>query len=208
MIDALRKELLKVLSEVDHVPSTYPISNLLREFARTNPQIIEVIGDKIVFMDRIGIAKALYGMGASIREILRALNWRDLEDYVRLVLEVNGFRSVRGIKFRTVKGFREIDVVGFRDNMILCVECKHFKKIDRNMLASTARRLATKSFEYLSMQRSRGFKKAVPLIVTSAPLKYDHAPYGIPVLNASSLPMFVANLEKFLNKILVLEAIG
>ncbi len=208
MIDALRKELLKVLSDVDHVPSTYPVSDILREFARANPQIIEVIGDKIVFMDRIGIAKALYGMGVSIREILRALKWRDLEDYVRLVLEVNGFRSVRGIRFKTVKGFREIDVVGFRDDMILCVECKHFKKIDRNLLASTARRLAAKSFEYLNIQRSRGFKRAIPLIVTSAPLRYDHAPYGIPVLSASSLPMFVANLERVLDRVLVLEAIG
>jgi len=63
-----------------------------------------------------------------IENISNTLGWKEFEEIVSEILAFNGFYTKRNFVFRTDKRKFEIDVLGLKEDLILAIDCKHWKK--------------------------------------------------------------------------------
>jgi len=65
--------------------------------------------------------------GEEIEEILKEIDWKEFEELVASILEQHDFSCVIHFKFKT-KRFYEIDVLAAKNNIILAIDCKKWKR--------------------------------------------------------------------------------
>ena len=112
---------------------------------------------------RLKIAVKAASLGADIERVSAFFSWQEFEEIAALALERNGYGSVRNVRFKHGGRRWEIDVVGCRKPLVLCVDCKHWR---RGLKPSALRRIVEAQAD-----RTRALANTLP----SAALKIECA---------------------------------
>lgn len=77
---------------------------------------------------RMQIAMRALSLGADVVRVTQFLRWQEFEEIAEVALEYNGFVVRRNFRFKRAMKRMEIDVVGCRDPLVVCVDCKHWRR--------------------------------------------------------------------------------
>jgi Holliday junction resolvase-like predicted endonuclease len=123
---------------------------------------------------RLRLAVKAASLGADIEHISSFLRWQEFEDIAALALERNGYIVTKNLRFKHVERRYEIDVVGCRQPLVLCVDCKRWK---RELRPSTLRRIVE-----AQVKRTRALADTLPNALLKAEcVKWDRAKF-LPVI--------------------------
>lgn len=100
----------------------------LRQFQNKNLIDIKDNVIKTNSYNRIILAVRAIELGADIEKVAGLLQWKEFEGIASLVLEKNNFIVKKNFRFTYLKKKNEIDVIGLKKPIILCIDCKHWKK--------------------------------------------------------------------------------
>jgi Holliday junction resolvase-like predicted endonuclease len=108
-----------------------PINTVIRNINNLVEDKLLTISHEIVessFDQRIQLA--IYGIkeGIDIEKICTALGWREFEDLAILILEYNGFKTLKHYRFKSLVRRYEIDILAYRNSVILSIDCKRWKR--------------------------------------------------------------------------------
>ena len=142
------------------------------------------------------------------------LRWQEFEGIAAIALERNGYIVEKNVRFKHVARKWEIDIVGCRKPLVICIDCKHWR---RGTAPSAVRRITEAQVERtralaevlpsvsLVLECSKWEKaKFLPAILTLMPASfkfYDKVPI-VPVLQLqdflSQLLAYTESLKYFL----------
>jgi len=77
---------------------------------------------------KIMIAVEAIKLGFHIDSVCRWLSWQDFERMVLYILEQKGYETLIHQRIKANGKIYEIDVLGIREDFILCIDCKHWKR--------------------------------------------------------------------------------
>jgi Holliday junction resolvase-like predicted endonuclease len=78
--------------------------------------------------NRLRLAVKAASLGADIENVSAFLSWQEFEAMAALALERNGYTVAKNVRFKSAERRWEIDVVGCMKPLVLCVDCKHWKR--------------------------------------------------------------------------------
>ena len=110
---------------------------------------------------RLRLAVKAASLGADVEHVSAFLSWQEFEDIAALALERNGYVVGKNVRFKHGGRRWEIDVVGCRKPLVLCVDCKHWR---RGLKLSALRRIVEAQVERA---------KALADILPSVSLKFE-----------------------------------
>jgi len=115
--------------------------------------------DDIVKTDatmRMQLAIKALSMGADIENVAQFLQWQEFEEIAGIVLERYGYIVQRNVRFKRALKRMEIDVVGCRNPIVICVDCKHWK---RALSPSSVRRIGE-----AQSKRTEALAESLPIV--------------------------------------------
>lgn len=118
---------IKKISEETQIPRNTVIRNI-NNLVEDNLLTITHGIVEASFDQRIQLATYAIKEGIDIEKVCRALGWREFEDIVILILEYNGFKTLKHFRFKSVVRRFEIDILAYRDSLILSIDCKRWKR--------------------------------------------------------------------------------
>ena len=101
-----------------------------------------------LFYPFFDIVFLLLEKGYPYTELSYMLDWRDFERYVANIFMKIGFETVLNFHFSYNQVRREIDILAKIDNILLCIDAKHWKK---GVLESKLKILATQQKDRCSL---------------------------------------------------------
>jgi Holliday junction resolvase-like predicted endonuclease len=110
---------------------------------------------------RLRLAVKAASLGGDVEHVSAFLCWQEFEDIAALALERNGYIVGKNVRFKHGKRRWEIDVVGCRKPLVLCVDCKHWR---RGLTSSALKRIVEAQVE-----RARALADTLP----SVSLKFE-----------------------------------
>ena len=133
-------------------------------------------------------------LGADFQHTCSLLSWAEFEDITARALETNNYRVMRNLHFRNKTKKWEIDIIGLRKPIILCVDCKHWRRGWRSAAS-------LKAVE-AQIERTEAFADALPNYAKRIKLEAWQTATFIPLI-LSLLP----GPEKFHNKVPVVPVL-
>ncbi len=133
-------------------------------------------------------------LGADLEHVCRFLSWTEFERITAQALEANGYRVTNNFRFKRGKERREIDVLGIDKPLIICADCKHWK---RGLRTATA----LKTIE-AQIERTKALADVLPCYLREIGLENWE--------NATLLPMVISLLpgqNKLVNKVPVVPVL-
>ncbi|MEM1511528.1 MAG: restriction endonuclease [Candidatus Jordarchaeales archaeon] len=169
--------------------------------------------DGLAVLDKIALLEALLSRGFTVEYLASLFTWRDFEAFSDEVFARHGYSSLRNFRFSQGGRRFEVDLLALKKPLLLCVECKHYKKprttmpskqsIERHV--ERAKALA-KSIPSLTLDvgvSGWGHVKVVPLIIT---LTQEGIHKGVPVIPVFKLNTFLLELNSNIGLICSFEA--
>jgi len=77
---------------------------------------------------RLRLAVYAVQLGADLEYVCSFLGWREFERVAVMAFERNGYEVVENLRFKHAARKWEIDVVGLKKPLVVCVDCKHWRK--------------------------------------------------------------------------------
>ena len=102
------------------------------------------------------LAAKSVAMGADIERVSAFFSWQEFEEIATLALEKNGYAAVKNVRFKNEGKRWEIDAVGCRKPLVLCVDCKHWR---RGLKQSMLRRIVD-----AQVKRTRALLNTLPAV--------------------------------------------
>src|SRR3972149_8268483 len=145
-------------------------------------------------VQRVTMLIAALKLGSDLERVCSLLSWAEFEGVAVQAFEANGFRVIRNFHFKSLDKRWEIDVIGLRKPLILCVDCKHWRRGWQSAATAKAaeaqekRTVAlTKTLPtYKKMLGLEGWQtaKLAPLILslTQGPYKFYNRVPVVPIL--------------------------
>ena len=104
------------------------VSNILREihekeFIEYNNEHIEQTSNQ-----RIKLAIHAINNGTDIERICKVLEWKEFEKFSATAFEKNNFAVKRNFRFKAAQRRWEIDILAYCEPIILCVDCKRWRR--------------------------------------------------------------------------------
>ena len=92
--------------------------------------LIEFDGEKIELSSNQRVKLGLYAInqGTDVESICKVLEWKEFENFTAQVFEKNGFQVKKNFRFKAAQRRWEIDVVAYNDPIIVCVDCKRWRR--------------------------------------------------------------------------------
>ena len=162
---------------------------------------------------RLMLAAKSLAMGADIERVSAFFSWQEFEEIATLALEKNGYAAVKNVRFKNEGKRWEIDAVGCRKPLVLCVDCKHWRRgLKQSMLRRivdaqvkrTRALLNTLPAVSLKLECTKWKKaKFVPVILSLIPsnLKFYRDVPVVPILQLQDfliqLPVQIESLKYF-----------
>ena len=162
---------------------------------------------------RLMLAAKSVAMGADIERVSAFFSWQEFEEIATLALEKNGYAAVKNVRFKNEGKRWEIDAVGCRKPLVLCVDCKHWRRgLKQSMLRRivdaqvkrTRALLNTLPAVSLKLECTKWKKaKFVPVILSLIPsnLKFYRDVPVVPILQLQDfliqLPVQIESLKYF-----------
>lgn len=149
--------------------------------------LLEIKGGKIHadYSKRLMMAVEALRFGADPEKVSRLLDWREFERLSSSILERNGYEAFLHLVFRDGETGRrrEIDVLGVKEFLILCLDCKSWRRGWYKSRISLAAKEQLERSEALSrelpslarklkLSRRRGEYRIIPLVLTLADVPY------------------------------------
>ncbi len=201
-----KKELLTLIQTSENKASEY-IENLIgKNFLSKENEFLTVSPDQKIML----VIEAL-NQGLPIDIVCRYISWKDFELTVKNILEFMGYKTLTRQRLKINKKIFEVDILAFHEDIILCIDCKQWK---RGLGASTINHMVKKQLKRAEavaknlkkIKESLGERikekevKILPLIITLAESSYkvyDKVPI-VPILKLKSfLEGFYGCLKNF-----------
>ncbi len=101
------------------------ILNVLHEsgLIEYNNELIELSSNQ-----RVMLAIHAINQGTDIERVCRVLEWKEFENFAARALEANNYIVQRNLRFKASGRRWEIDVVATSEPIILCVDCKRWRR--------------------------------------------------------------------------------
>jgi len=103
---------------------------------------------------RVKMAVQAIRLAADLERVCNLLSWTEFESIAAQAFEANGYRVMKNLRFKQASRRWEIDVIGLKKPLILCVDCKHWKR--------GWQRAATVKAVEAQIERTEAFAKALP----------------------------------------------
>ncbi len=132
--------------------------------------------------------------GYPIEEVSECLDWRDFEGLVSQILLENGFEVEKNVIL--TKPRMEIDVVGVKLNVVILIDCKHWKRMSDSALNEIVRKQVNRVRRYANEICD---VMTVPVIVTlhQEQISFVNKVPIVPIIQLSSfLDELYGNLEQ------------
>lgn len=104
---------------------------------------------------RLRMAVLSLNLNADFERVCGLLSWAEFEGIAAQAFEINGYRVVRNFRFKGLTKRWETDILAVRKPVILCVDCKHWRRGWRG--AATARAVEAQ------VDRTMALAKALPI---------------------------------------------
>jgi hypothetical protein len=169
---------------------------------------------------RVAIAIRAIQFGADFERVCRSLSWSEFENIAAEAFVANDYRVARNFRFRQASRRWEIDILCFKKPLIICIDCKHWKRWGRSATIKSVtfqvertEALADALHTYLEKAGIKEWETAilVPTILSLmiGPDKfYDHVPI-VPIFQLqgfiNELPSEIHSLKCFRRKFLKLN---
>jgi len=177
-------------------------------FIRYKGQLIEVSSSQRVRM----VVRAVE-LGADPERVCGVLEWGEFEEIAAKAFEANNFMVKRRFHFKWAERRWEVDVLGCKEPLVVCVDCKHWRRGWRRsaiMKAVDAQVERTQALaEALPSLREKAglvnWKRAilVPMVLSlvPSPFKFYNSVPIVPVLQLpnflNELPAHIISLTRF-----------
>ena len=132
--------------------------------------------------------------GCPIEEVSEWLDWRDFEGLVSQILLENGFQVEKNVIL--TKPRMEIDVIGVKLNVVILIDCKHWKRMSSSALNEIVRKQINRVKRYA---HEISDVVTVPVIVTlhQEQISFINKVPIVPIMQLSSfLDELYGNLEQ------------
>ncbi len=161
---------------------------------------------KVNALQRTLLAVEALKSGATLESVSRRLSWREFEEVVGQILEANHYFTLRNLVIRCGKRRFQIDLIGLREPLLLCIDCKHWKRSGKAMFKAADKQLErtvalAENLKSLSGRLRVGSWKAVTLIPLLTVL-YDASEriYNrIPVVSVSRMREFINKIDPYVS---------
>jgi len=154
-------------------------------------------------VQRVKIAVYALKLGADSERVCSLLSWNEFESVATQVFEINGYRTMKNFRFKHASKRWEIDVVATKKPLILCVDCKHWKRGWQR--AATVKAVETQT------ERTQAFAKTLPNYNKKAKLENWETATVIPMVMSlkpgpykfhNNVPVVpVLQLQDFINEL-------
>jgi Holliday junction resolvase-like predicted endonuclease len=94
--------------------------NMLIEFEH---KLIEVSSNQ-----RVTLAIHAINNGTDIERVCKVLEWKEFENFTATAFEKNNFAVKRNFRFKAAQRRWEIDVLAYSEPIIVCVDCKRWRR--------------------------------------------------------------------------------
>jgi hypothetical protein len=184
---------------------------MLKELQKEEYIIIEKGVIRIGNSNRLRLALKAASLGSDIQEISSLFSWQEFEDMTALALERNGYVVAKNVRFKYSNRRWEIDVVGCRKPLVLCIDCKHWKRgLRPSALIRVVEKQAERSYALMEALPISSLRlecaiwrraKFIPIILSLFPssYKFHKAVPVVPVLQfqdfLTQLPALVESLR-------------
>ena len=131
--------------------------------------------------------------GIPIDKVANNVHWKDFEGLVAEILESKHFEVLRN--FRMKKPTMEIDVVGKRLDIIMLIDCKHWKRMSHSNLKIIVNKQIKRAEQFIQNKKN---VTVVPIIVTlyKEETSFVNGTPVVPIFQFSSfIDEFYGNLE-------------
>ena len=156
--------------------------------------------------NRIKIAVKTASLGVDVDHISASLRWQEFEKIAAFALERNGYTTVKNMRFKQAGRKWEIDVVGYSKPLVLCVDCKHWKRevkhsalrkivkeqVKRARALAQAMPYPTLKVECVKWKKA----KIVPVILSLIPSRLKFC-YNVPIVPILQFQDFIMQLPAF-----------
>jgi len=103
---------------------TYLLKQLKNQaFITLNNGLVEVNTEM-----RLRMAAVAVELGADIENMSNFLEWQEFEEIAAVALTRNDFFVKKNVRFKQNNKRWEIDVVGYKNPIVICIDCKHWRK--------------------------------------------------------------------------------
>ena len=172
--------------------------------------IIEVSSNK-----RVKLAIHAINHGTDIERVCKVLEWIEFENFAATAFETNNFDVKRRFRFKSSGRRWEIDVLAYSEPLVVCVDCKRWRRGWGNSAIKKIVELQTQRTEVLaknlqSLQRKiglDGWKRATlfPVILSlfPGPAKFYN---NVPVVPILQLQNFLNEFQGHITELTHLQA--
>ena len=157
---------------------------------------IGVLNDDLVDFDipndRLRTALFAINIGADVENVSEYLNWKDFESLTGMILEEKDFEVTKNLIL--TKPRMEIDVIGKKMDIVLLIDCKHWKNMNKSALDEIVKKQIQRVKRFVSIENM----SALPVIVTlhQETIQFVGNVPIVPIMKLSSfLDEFVGNLD-------------
>jgi hypothetical protein len=150
-------------------------------------------------------------LGADLEHVCRFLSWAEFEMITAQAFEANGYRVINNFRFKHDEKRHEIDVLGLDEPLIMCADCKHWKRgLQKAVMLRTVeaqiertRALAETLPRYSSEIGLEGWRTAALLPVVVSLLPGQHKLCNkVPVVPVLQLQDFISEVPLKLDLLL------
>lgn len=207
--------LIESVNEDSMIPSDI-IKKLLKSFQN---QGLICLKNGFVETDsnsRIKLAARAATLGADIERISELFSWQEFEKITAHAMLRNGYSASKNVRFKHGGRRWEIDVVGCRKPLVLCADCKHWRRglkpsASRKIVEAQLKRVCaladTLPTTALKLECTKWKKaKFIPMILSLVPssLKFCNNVPIVPILQLQDflikLPTHVESLKYYMKE--------
>ena len=77
---------------------------------------------------RVKLAIHAINQGTDIERVCNVLEWKEFENFTATAFEKNNFVTKRNFRFKAAQRRWEIDVLAYSEQIIVCVDCKRWRR--------------------------------------------------------------------------------
>jgi len=77
---------------------------------------------------RVRMAIQTLKLAADFEQVCQLLSWKEFENITAEALEKNDYKVLKNLHLKQNSKRWEIDIIGLKKTLILCVDCKHWKR--------------------------------------------------------------------------------
>jgi len=143
---------------------------------------------------RVKLAIHAINQGTDIERVCEVLEWKEFENFAATAFEKNKFAVKRNFRFKAAQRRWEIDILAYSEPIIVCVDCKRWRRGWRNsaitrIAAAQAQRTEVLAKDLRDIQRGiclDGWTRAIlfPAIISlfPGPVKFYSNVPAVPIL--------------------------